>query len=56
MVKVTKFLRVGLGGRKCVCCFPSPGSNAMKLEYRIAKRRSDREASKEINVEIIREP
>jgi hypothetical protein len=41
---VKKHLTVGPGGRRCICCFPAPGSRDRKLEYRSAKRRAAREA------------
>lgn len=44
MKRVYKFLCVGPGGTRCTCCFPAPGSQARKLEYRRAKRREKRDA------------
>lgn len=46
MKRVYKFMCVGPGGRRCVCCFPAPGSRARKLEYRRAKRREKHDAMK----------
>lgn len=45
-MKHSRNLKIGPGGRKCNCCFPSPGSKARKLEYRRAKRLDKREALK----------
>jgi hypothetical protein len=39
-----KMIKVGLGGRKCPCCFPSPGSVSRAAIFRAAKRRDKREA------------
>ena len=44
MPKVTKFLCVGPGGRRCPCCFPAPGSKTRKLLFRAAKRREAKDA------------
>lgn len=41
-----KYLMIGPGGRKCTCCFPAPGSNTRKMEYRRAKRREKLAAMK----------
>jgi hypothetical protein len=41
---MNKHLKIGPGGRRCVCCFPAPGSKARKLEFRRAKRKEKREA------------
>ena len=38
-----KMMAVGPGGKKCVCCFPAPGSKARKALYKIAKKRAARE-------------
>lgn len=45
-MKHSRHLKIGPGGRRCVCCFPSPGSKARKLEYRRAKRLDKKEAFK----------
>lgn len=45
-MKHSRYLCIGPGGRKCICCFPAPGSKARKLEYRKAKRIEKREAMK----------
>ncbi len=42
----SKFLCIGPGGRNCNCCFPAPGSKDRKLQYRMAKRKENREAFK----------
>lgn len=47
MVKHTRFLCVGPGGRNCPCCFPAPGSQDRRKQYRAAKRKADREAMRE---------
>lgn len=39
-----KYLHVGVGGRRCPCCFPRPGSAERRAKYRAAKRREQREA------------
>lgn len=36
----SKHLDVGPGGRRCVCCFPAPGSKHRAHLYRSAKRRN----------------
>lgn len=41
---MNKHLKVGMGGRRCVCCFPAPGSKGRKAEFRKAKRKEKREA------------
>lgn len=45
-MKHSRNLCIGPGGRKCVCCFPAPGSKARKLEYRSAKRLDKKQAFK----------
>lgn len=45
-MKHSRNLCIGPGGRKCNCCFPSPGSKARKLEYRKAKKLDHKEAIK----------
>lgn len=50
-MKHLRHLRIGPGGRKCVCCFPAPGSKDRKLAYRAAKRKDKREAFKAEAVE-----
>jgi hypothetical protein len=42
----SRFLVMGPGGRKCICCFPAPRSKHRRAEYRRAKRRDRREAMK----------
>lgn len=37
-MKKSKYLRCGPGGRRCICCFPAPGSKERKAKYRKAKR------------------
>ena len=39
-----KYLRVGVGGRNCPCCFPPPGKR--KTKFRAAKRKEHRDAFK----------
>lgn len=41
-----RHLSIGPGGRKCICCFPAPGSKDRKLQYRNAKRAEIRAALK----------
>ena len=53
MPKVTKFLCVGPGGRKCPCCFPAPGSKARKALMRGAKRREAFEAKRDLKTEMV---
>lgn len=43
-----KHLTVGVGGRRCPCCFPAPGSKARKAAFRSAKRRFAYVTRKEI--------
>lgn len=43
----TKHLSIGPGGKRCVCCFPAPGSKARKAEFRRAKKKERAEAVKE---------
>lgn len=45
-MKHTRYLTMGPGGRRCICCFPAPGSKERKLEYRRAKKKDKREAFK----------
>jgi len=45
-MKHSRYLCIGPGGRKCNCCFPSPGSKARRLEYRRAKKLDKKEAVK----------
>jgi hypothetical protein len=52
MPKVSRFLCIGPGGRKCICCFPAPGSKGRKAAYRIAKRKSDNEMKRELLKEL----
>ena len=51
--KVTHFLSIGPGGRRCVCCFPAPGSKNRKAQYRSAKRKSNTEVKRELRAELI---
>lgn len=44
-MKHSRNLRIGPGGRKCVCCFPAPGKGR-KLEYRRAKKLDKKQALK----------
>lgn len=39
-----KYLCIGVGGRRCPCCFPAPGNR--KEVYRSAKRKEKAEAFK----------
>jgi|ERR1700748_2640218 len=48
MSNYKKHLHIGPGGRKCTCCFPSPGSRDRRAAYRTAKRRADMAAKREI--------
>jgi hypothetical protein len=50
--RIDKYACVGPGGVHCPCCFPAPGSNERKLEFRRAKRREMKEAFRveEINM------
>lgn len=41
-----KFLNVGPGGRRCICCFPAPGSKDRRAMFKAAKRRDKRLAFK----------
>ena len=45
-MKSNRYLCIGPGGRKCACCFPSPGSKERRFEYRKAKRLEKKEALK----------
>ena len=45
-MKIKKYLCVGPGGMKCVCCFPAPGSKDRKYHFRAAKRKEKRDAFK----------
>ena len=47
-----KHLHVGPGGRRCICCFPAPGSRDRRAQYRISKRKADRAAMYEAYNEI----
>lgn len=49
---VHKYDHVGPGGRGCSCCYPAPGK-ARKLYERSAKRRMNKEISKEIEQELM---
>lgn len=49
----SRYLTIGPGGRKCNCCFPAPGSKDRRAQFRIAKRRAEREAAKEIELDIL---
>lgn len=53
MVKVTRHLSVGPGGRKCNCCFPPPGSPCRKAKFRTAKRRSQAETRRQIRCDLV---
>lgn len=50
-MKHSRNLCIGPGGRKCICCFPPPGSKARKKEYKRAKKLDKKQAFKaeEIN-------
>lgn len=39
-----KYVRMGVGGMNCPCCFPAPGKR--KGKFRTAKRKEKREAFK----------
>lgn len=41
---IKRYLKCGPGGRRCVCCFPAPGSRERKFEYRRAKRKARQQA------------
>lgn len=41
-----KHLKIGPGGKRCICCFPAPGSKERYLEFRRAKRKEAKEAFK----------
>lgn len=45
-MKHSRYLCIGPGGRKCICCFPAPGSKDRKLQYRAAKKKDKKEALK----------
>lgn len=53
MVKTSRYLSIGPGGRNCSCCFPAPGSKDRRKQYRIAKRKADREAMKNAEADLI---
>ena len=38
-MKLSRYLSIGPGGRKCNCCFPAPNSKDRKAQYRSAKRK-----------------
>lgn len=56
-MRYTKFLSIGPGGKKCVCCFPAPGKrketfrSAKRKELEIAKKDMVSEMSELLNVE-----
>ena len=43
-MKHSRNLKIGPGGRRCVCCFPAPKSKERRLEYRAAKRKDAKDA------------
>lgn len=49
---MNKHLDVGIGGMRCVCCFPAPGGKERRILFRSAKRKEKREAMRleEINM------
>lgn len=47
MPSYKKLLCIGPGGRRCVCCFPAPGSKDRKAAYRAAKRKAAKLALKQ---------
>jgi len=47
MARHKKLLCVGPGGKRCVCCFPAPGSKARRIMFRAAKRKDTRLSLKE---------
>jgi hypothetical protein len=53
MKKLTCFLRIGPGGRRCTCCFPAPGSKERKAAYRTAKRKWNNEVKREMNSDLV---
>lgn len=52
MVKTSRYLKIGPGGRRCNCCFPAPRSKDRRAQYRSAKRKADREAQRRIEADI----
>ena len=53
MVKTSRYLSIGPGGRNCSCCFPAPRSKDRRKQYRIAKRKADREAMKNAEADLV---
>ena len=53
MVKTSRYLCVGPGGMKCVCCFQAPRSKDRRAQWRSAKRKADREAMREIEAQML---
>jgi hypothetical protein len=47
-MRYKKYLPVGPGGRKCVCCFPAPRSKERRRVIRIAKRKEKLETMKNL--------
>lgn len=53
MVKTSRYLCIGPGGRRCNCCFPAPRSKDRRAQYRYAKRKADREAMRNAEQDMI---
>lgn len=53
MVQHSRYLHIGPGGRKCACCFPAPRSKDRRARYRSAKRKADREAHRQMELDWI---
>ena len=51
MVKIIRYLHIGPGGINCQCCFSNRGKR--KPNFRQAKRRASREATREISACIM---
>ncbi len=45
-LKTSRFLKCGVGGPECGCCFPARGSKERRLRWRSAKKKERDEAFK----------
>lgn len=53
MVQNSRYLKIGPGGRRCNCCFPAPRSKDRRAQFRIAKRKAEREAMRNAEADMV---